>query len=205
MSGTDADTGVTEARSAHDGDIAAHTDTLLGLAAASIDHGLVYGQPLDVDPAECPPALQAERASFVTLLGGDGDLRGCTGTIEPHRPLAGEVSDHAFNAAFRDPRFPALTTAERPDVTCKLSVLTPLEPVPFASETDLIAHLSPGIDGVVLESSMGKGTFLPDVWGHLPDPFEFWQALKRKAGLPPGALPRDLRVHRYETITLAHQ
>jgi hypothetical protein len=55
------------------------------------------------------PLLAAQRASFVTL-NLDGRLRGCIGSLAPHRPLAADVAENAFKAAFADPRFQPLTT-----------------------------------------------------------------------------------------------
>ncbi|MEF8834298.1 MAG: AmmeMemoRadiSam system protein A [Halofilum sp. (in: g-proteobacteria)] len=182
---------------AGDHDFTAHGDTLLQLATQAIDHGLAHGHPPRIDPGAYPPDLQAERAAFVTLLDAAGGLRGCTGSLEPQRPLAAEASANAFNAAFRDPRFPPLTAAARAEIQCKLSIPTPLEPLPFADERDLVECLRPGVDGIAIESAHGRGTFLPAVWGQFSDAAEFWFALKRKAGLPP-----DLRAYRYETVTL---
>jgi AMMECR1 domain-containing protein len=60
--------------------------TLLDVAAASIRQGLETGRPLRVDVDQYSPALQAPGASFVTLTIG-GQLRGCSGMLEPIRPL----------------------------------------------------------------------------------------------------------------------
>lgn len=181
----------------------AHGEELLALADAAIDYGLVHGCPPLIETAAYPPALQAHRAAFVTLLDERGELRGCTGTIEPHRPLALEVSADAFNAAFRDPRFLPLTAAEREGLACKLSILTPPEPFRFDDEAELVAQLRPGVDGVAVEGESGHGTFLPAVWEHFPDPVEFWLALKQKAGLPLDGLPGGVGVFRYEAVELS--
>ncbi len=180
----------------------AHQGVLLRLAEQAIDHGLEGNHPPAVDVATYPPALQEPRSAFASLFDERGELRGCTGSIEPRLPLALEVSLNAFNAAFRDPRFPPLAPSERLGITCKLSVLSPLEPLPFTSEAELIRRLRPHTDGLVLESQQGQGTLLPAVWAHLPDPTEFFLALKRKAGLPLEGLPPDTRVFRYETVTV---
>ncbi len=177
--------------------LAPYTDELLALADEAIDYGLAHGEPPTVDPSQHPPALREQRAAFVTLLDREGGLRGCIGSIEAQRPLAVDVSANAFAAAFRDPRFPPVTRAERPGIQCKLSILTPLEPMAFTDEADLIGQLEPGHDGVLIEAGQRRGTLLPQVWADLPDPQDFWRTLKRKAGLGADEWPRELRAYRY--------
>lgn len=191
------------AASAGEDSFEAHAGVLLDLAESAIDHGLAHGCPPVIEIEVYPPALQAHRSAFVTLFDARGELRGCTGTVEPHRPLALETSTNAFNAAFRDPRFPPLTAAEREGLACRLSILTPPEPMPFDDEADLLTRLRPGVDGVAIEGESGHGTFLPAVWEHIPDPVEFWLALKQKAGLPLDGLPADVAVYRYEAVEIS--
>jgi uncharacterized protein len=171
---------------------------LLAVAAQSIEHGLNQGDPLVPDPSDYPEALQAIRATFVTLHIG-GALRGCIGTLEPRRPLVVDVAHNAFGAAFQDPRFPPLTRPEFPPLDIHLSVLTPPEPMRFDSEADLLRQIRPGIDGLVIEDLGRRGTFLPAVWAQLPTPAEFFEHLRYKAGLPPGYWSNTLLVSRYTT------
>jgi len=178
-------------------------DTLFGVAEATLDHGLTYGCPPRIDAEAHPVPLQAERAAFVTLRSADGDLRGCIGSLEPGRPLIAEVARNAFSAAFRDPRFPPLTPPERPGVTCELSVLTPLEPLAFETENELLAKLEAGRDGVLIVAGERRGTLLPQVWRELPEPEAFWRGVKHKAGLAQDALPPDATVYRYRTEHLS--
>ncbi len=79
----------------------------------------------------------------------------------------------------------------------EVSLLSPLEPVSFVDEADLLRRLRPGIDGLVLEHDGRRGTFLPAVWRQLPRPEEFLRQLKRKAGLDPGFWAPELSVSRY--------
>ncbi len=174
-----------------------HGPDLIAVAEGAIDHGLAHGTPPDVDIERWPDSLRAERASFVTLLAADGRLRGCIGTIDSCRALVADISANAFAAAFEDPRFPPLRQAERIELSCELSILTTPEPLDFTDESDLVERLVPGIDGVLIEAGSRRGTLLPAVWEQLPDPTEFWQTVKRKAGIPDGTLPADLSVYRY--------
>lgn len=169
---------------------------LLDAARRSIEHGIERGHPLLPDPAEHSPALRAPRASFVTLERG-GALRGCMGTLEAVRSAVEDVARNAFAAAFRDPRFPPLTGEELAVLDLHVSLLSAPEPLMFVSQDDLIAQLRPGMDGLILEDSGQRGTFLPAVWEKLPDPREFLRQLKLKAGLAPDHESPLLRAWRY--------
>lgn len=178
--------------------------TLLQVARASIAHGLREGRPLPVNPADYEPALQARRASFVTL-NERGQLRGCIGHLEAIQPLVADVAENAFSAAFRDPRFPPLSAGEFDELTIHISVLSPAEPIHFRSQADLLRQIRPGIDGLILEEGMHRGTFLPSVWEELPDPAQFLAHLKLKAGLPADYWSDTIRVYRYTTESFSDQ
>ena len=77
---------------------------MLQIAKNSIGWGLRYGEPLVLNLADYDESLQAPGASFVTL-NRQGQLRGCIGSLEARRPLVEDVSENAYAAAFRDPRF----------------------------------------------------------------------------------------------------
>ncbi|MBZ0071764.1 MAG: AmmeMemoRadiSam system protein A [Gammaproteobacteria bacterium] len=172
--------------------------TLLELAARSVTHGLEHGTPLPVEAAAYPEPLCAPGASFVTLR-IMGDLRGCIGSLEHRRPLVVDITDNAFAAAFRDPRFAPVRSAEVSDIDIHIAVLGPAEPLTYADEADLIDCLRPEIDGLILRAGHRHGTFLPSVWDALPRPQDFLYHLKRKAGLPGDYWSDDVRVWRYET------
>jgi hypothetical protein len=171
---------------------------LLDLARSSISEGLARGIPLQVSVEDYPEALQALRASFVTLQSA-GELRGCIGHLEPMQPLVADVAENAFAAAFRDPRFPPLRAPELAELHIHISVLGLAEPMQFDSEADLLRQLRPGVDGLILEDGWARGTFLPSVWESLPEPAAFLAHLKRKAGLPISYWSNQLRVYRYTT------
>jgi hypothetical protein len=170
--------------------------SLRAVAREAIEHGVREGRPPHLELALYPPALREPRASFVTLRRA-GELRGCTGTLEPHEPLVVGVAHNAFRSAFADPRFPPLAADELEGLEVCVSILSPLEPVPARSQADLLAALRPGIDGLVLRDRAAASTFLPSVWESLPSPRDFLAALVRKAGLPPGHWSATLRFERY--------
>ena len=173
---------------------------LLHIARRSIQHGLQTRQPLPIAPAEHPPALRRKQAAFVTLK-QNGRLRGCIGSLRAHRPLVADISENAFAAAFRDPRFAPLGEDELATVDIEISVLGRPRPLRFRDEQDLIRQLRPGVDGLIVEehghSEDHSGVFLPAVWEQFAEPRRFWRELKRKAGLEPDHWSDTLTVSRY--------
>jgi AmmeMemoRadiSam system protein A len=170
---------------------------LLALARQSIEHGLQHGCALTVDAAASySETLRARQACFVTLH-KDGNLRGCIGSLEARRPLVEDVAANAFAAAFRDPRFSPLARHELAAVHIDISVLSPPRPLQCESEQDLINRLRPGVDGLILEAGTHRATFLPSVWEQLPEPHEFLDHLKMKAGLGRHEWPPDIHFQRY--------
>lgn len=174
---------------------------LLDVALASVRHGVHHGRPLQIDPDAHPSYLHTPLAVFVTLF-HHGSLRGCVGSIEPQCSVVEETARHAFAAAFHDPRFPALAASELPGLAIELSLLDTPQPMHFTDEAHLLTQLRPHVDGLILTCGSNRGTFLPVVWGHLPEPADFLASLKTKAGLPDDRLPPDATVHRYTATKL---
>ena len=143
------------------------------------------------------PALRRPGATFVTLHGADGRLRGCVGRLEATRALGDDVRANARAAAFDDDRFEPLRAHEWPDLQVEVSLLDPAEPLEVRSEAEAVAALRPGIDGVVFEWRGARATLLPQVWRELPHAAGFIAALKRKAGLAADFWPADARLSRY--------
>jgi len=175
---------------------------LMDIARQSIHYGLENGKPLTVSTSECSENLQQQRATFVTL-DINQQLRGCIGTLEAYQSLVKDVSEHAFAAAFKDPRFPPLAQHEEALLDIHISILTPAKPMSFSSENDLLKQIQPGIDGLILESGYNKGTFLPSVWESLPQTKDFLQHLKIKAGLPGNYWSDEIKISRYETVSIS--
>lgn len=171
---------------------------LTDIARSSVRHALTHGAPLSRPLADLPASLRARRATFVTLK-KRGELRGCIGTLSARRPLAEDVSHNAYAAAFQDPRFPPLSAVEFDDLSFGISVLSPAVPIAFGSESELLASLRPGVDGVILREGARTGTFLPAVWESLSEPRDFLAQLKRKAGLSSQYWSPTLRAERYTT------
>lgn len=169
---------------------------LMQIAKDSIAYGLEQGQSLPVNSKDYAPELQEKRATFVTLE-IKHQLRGCIGMLEALRPLALDVAENAFAAAFRDPRFSPVPIKELALLDIHLSILSPAEPIIFYSEEDLIRQLRPGIDGLIMQEGGQRGTFLPSVWESLTEPEEFLQQLKQKTGLAEDYWSNSLKISRY--------
>lgn len=167
---------------------------LLALARNAI------AEKLDQNPAQPalahPDWLKQPGAVFVTLT-QQGDLRGCIGSLEASRPLLEDLQANARAAAFSDPRFLPLSRTELADTRIEVSLLSSPEIINFSSEADALTQLQPHIDGVILEFGSRRATFLPQVWQQLPEPRQFINNLKRKAGLSSNFWAEDLRLSRY--------
>lgn len=118
------------------------------------------GRPEERAPRALGPALASRGGVFVTLYTDTGALRGCRGSPQPQdRDLAEATWYHARQAAFADPRFPAVEWEELPRLRFTVSVLGALEPVARPEELDP-AHFG------VLVSSLDhdrQGLLLPGV------------------------------------------
>lgn len=165
--------------------------TLLQVARGAIEARL-FGSARAADA----PWLAQAGATFVTLT-RDGALRGCIGSLEASRPLGLDVAENALGAAFRDPRFPAMSAEDWPHCRVEVSLLSTPKSLRFADEADLLAQIGAGEDGLILEADGRRATFLPQVWEGLPDKRQFLRELARKAGLPADLRLSRCRISRY--------
>lgn len=147
-------------------------------------------------------ALLQTAGNFVTLM-MDKNLRGCIGSIETDVALINSVAEHAWSAAFRDPRFQPLGKHELDHVHISISILTPKQALEFETETQLLNTLDAGIDGLLIEKGRKKATFLPSVWESLTSPEEFLTQLKIKAGLTQYDVPD--KAWCYRAISISEQ
>jgi AmmeMemoRadiSam system protein A len=173
-----------------------HGPLLLQIARSAISNKLGQAVALPEPSSQAADVLQAAGASFVTL-NQQGQLRGCIGSLQAHRPLMVDVQANAIAAALHDPRFAPLRLVELEITTVEVSVLSAMQPMPFSSEADALAQLRPGVDGVVFEFGHYRSTFLPQVWEQLPNARQFMAHLKHKAGLTPDFWAAEVRLQRY--------
>lgn len=164
--------------------------TLLALAKRSIVAqvtGRREAQPLDIE-------LPESAGVFVTIK-RRGRLRGCLGTLQCSRGLAGEVARCAADAASRDPRFPPVSSDEIPELSIEVSVLTPLEEIDPADP----AAIAIGRHGLVAEQGIRRGLLLPQVateWGWTAE--QFLRQTCVKAGLHGDAWQNGARIYRFD-------
>ena len=171
---------------------------LLELARASIAEAFDPAQKVDVNAwLREYPELGEKRAVFVTLNLG-GALRGCIGSLLPHRSLLEDVMDNAKAAAFRDPRFMPLDLEEFEDIEIELSLLSLPYEIIYKNTADLKKKIRPGIDGVILNFHGYQATFLPSVWEQLPTFELFFEHLCKKAGLDGECLSRHPEISLYQ-------
>jgi len=130
------------------------------------------------------PGFQEKRGTFVTLK-TKGQLRGCMGCLTPSETILEGIQRNAINAAFNDPRFPALTLIELDQAEIDISILTSPRELEYLKGSDLLEKLRPTIDGVIINKGLARATFLPQVWEQLPRTEDFLAHLCRKAGLSP--------------------
>jgi AmmeMemoRadiSam system protein A len=110
-------------------------------------------------PAAPATTLLAQRAACFVSIKKQGRLRGCIGTLEPAEAALGlEVACNARSAAFHDPRFPPVGTAELHDLTYSVDVLSP-------SRAAGLDELDPRRFGVIVSCGWRRGVLLPDLPG----------------------------------------
>ena len=127
-------------------EVESHGRILLPIARAAISRALGVSRAAD----ETAPWLAEHGACFVTLT-QDGELRGCIGTLQAHRPLLADVKSNAVSAALRDPRFMPLSGEELDITTVEISLLSPTSAMEVRDEADALAQMRPGVDGIVFE------------------------------------------------------
>ena len=163
--------------------------TLLRIARQAIEcaaEGKAEQAPQSADD----PELARAAAAFVTVEGPEG-LRGCIGTLEPSLPLYLTISEMAYAAACRDPRFMPVAPAELDRLHIDISVLSPLEPI--APE-----KVQPGLHGLMVRQGFRSGCLLPQVaprYGWSRE--EFLSQTCLKAGLPPDAWEHGAEVYAF--------
>lgn len=156
---------------------------LLELARRSIEMATQNRKLPQIKMGDYSQKLQENGASFVTLT-RTGNLRGCIGTLQAYQPLVLDVIEHAAAAATEDYRFQPVSSDEISGIAIEISVLSDPVKKNYKSIDDLLSQLIPGESGVILKDGRARATFLPQVWGQLPDKSEFLSHLCSKMGAP---------------------
>ncbi len=176
---------------------------LVDLARVSTEYYLKYEKIPDIKNVPYKN-LKKLGASFVTIETKYGDLRGCIGSIIPHKPLYQDVINNAISAATSDPRFYPLNLEELFNVKIKVSVLTYPIKVGYTDWKNLLNKIKPFKDGLIVKYKNFSATFLPEVWEKIPTKEDFLTHLCLKAGLAGNFWKTGLlEVYRYNTITFS--
>lgn len=127
--------------------------------------------------------LDSLRAGVFVTLKIEDQLRGCIGFILPPAGLLELVKEATILAATEDPRFLPVSEDEVEKLTLELTVLD--RPYPLeVSRKDGDSGISVGEEGIMVESSFGKGVLLPKVATEFRfNRREFVEAVCQKAGL----------------------
>ena len=141
------------------------------------------------------PDLQKLAATFVTLT-LDGQLRGCIGSLTPHKILFDDVVSNAHAAAFKDPRFLPLSKEEFSKVIVEVSLLSKPQEFEYKSLEELKKKITHE-HGVILRHRSYQATFLPQVWEELPSFELFFSHLCQKAGMDASCLEQHPQISLY--------
>lgn len=130
----------------------------LELARRSVENYVLNGECLSLKEDEYP-TLQSPAAVFVTLK-KQGQLRGCIGSLLPiETSQAKEIVRNAILACSQDPRFPAVSAEELPQLQYQVYVLG--EPVKIRGPQEL----DPKRYGVIVRKDGRSGVLLPNLEG----------------------------------------
>jgi AmmeMemoRadiSam system protein A len=154
-------------------------EELLKIARTVIE-AKAAGKPL---PTIIPTSakLQEKYGAFVSIH-KRGMLRGCIGSLQADEVLYKQVEEMAEAAAFRDPRFRAVSEEELPYLEIEISVLTPMVEIQDPEEIQV------GVHGLVMRRGFCSGLLLPQVASERNwDRITFLKETCRKAGLPENA------------------
>ncbi len=172
-------------------------ELLLHIARSAISDSLHNSESIDTQKLiQEDERFTQEAATFVTLT-IEGQLRGCIGSIIPHKTLLSDLISNAKSAAFNDPRFIPISPKEFDLVTIEVSLLTVPERFEYETLNQLQAYITPE-HGVILKQGFSQATFLPQVWEDLPSFELFFSHLCQKAGLERGCLENHPEIYLYE-------
>ncbi|MFW5991835.1 MAG: AmmeMemoRadiSam system protein A [Halanaerobiaceae bacterium] len=135
-----------------------------------------------------PPELNKKAGAFVSIK-KKGNLRGCIGTIKATREnLAREIIANAISAANRDPRFPAVSPEEIPELDISVDILGRPEKI------DSVNELDPEKYGVIVEKGPRRGLLLPGLEG-IDTVDKQLDIAYKKAGISPG---ENVQLYRFK-------
>jgi len=160
---------------------------LLDLSRQTLYWYLEDGSVPKIEKKYQTSGLLQKRSCFVTLRDIKGNLRGCMGMFDSVDMFLYEnVIDRTVASLTKDSRFAnnRINYDDLNSILIEISVLGKARPLEFTSPESLLSKLNPGIDGVILTTPYGSSTYLPQVWGEIPDKELFLSNLCKKHGAP---------------------
>jgi uncharacterized protein (TIGR00296 family) len=146
-------------------------------------------------------AFDQNSGIFVTLeLYPSKELRGCIGFPRAIEPIKRSVIEAAISAAFEDPRFGPLSSAELGKLTIEISILSILFKIE-GNPDKRRSEVKIGRDGLMLQYGVYSGLLLPVVpieqgWGV----DEFLSETCVKAGLPENYwMQQNVQLYKFES------
>jgi AmmeMemoRadiSam system protein A len=133
-------------------------DDYVRLARETLEYYIAEGHmpPL---PENLPDELYNDKAGAFVSIKKHGQLRGCIGTTEPTQiNIAREIQQNAISSGTRDPRFPAVSIEELPELIYSVDVLSPAYSCK-KEDLDLKRY------GVIVTSGYKRGLLLPNLDG----------------------------------------
>ena len=166
------------------------SDAYITLARKTIETYIGEGYKIPV-PEGLPEEMLNRRAGAFVSIHKNGNLRGCIGTILSTTDcVAEEIIQNAISASTKDPRFPAITKSELPDLDISVDVLSEPEDIDSPDQLDVKRY------GVIVTKGFRRGLLLPDLEG--VDTVEEQIAIsKMKAGIGD---EEEVSLQRFEVI-----
>ncbi len=153
-------------------------DRYVQLARETLEHYVRYDRLMPL-PEGLPTEMTEVSAGAFVSIKKHGALRGCIGTImATQESVAKEIMYNAISSGMKDPRFPAVTAEELPDLVYSVDILAPPEPVTDRKGLDCKKY------GVIVTKGHRRGLLLPNLEG--VDTVDEQLAIAcRKAGIDP--------------------
>lgn len=128
------------------------------LARQNLNYYFSHGKKI-TEVSSLSPELSNKRHGVFVSLKKFSNLRGCIGTILPTTDSVGEeIIRNSIEAAFHDPRFPAVEEEEMKDIDISVDIL--MDP-----EQCEKGDLNPKKYGVIVSFGARRGLLLPDLEG----------------------------------------
>jgi AMMECR1 domain-containing protein len=157
-------------------------DLAFSIIKSSIEHGFIFDGHRMFNPALLSDKFKTPVHVFVSLKHKDS-LVGCQGNFGNPLPLFEALGRSAFNAGFRDARFPPINQNVLPKLSIEIHLLSPAVSGSVIFDINEFCSRLDTDDCVFLRSHDKEAFFLSSVQKSFSSKLLFMQALKDKAGI----------------------